>query len=62
MKFTFLWMLFISSIASAENFLVNSNKLFDFAEQTYPQFFSPAGAETFGLDNYLVRYYPDTDN
>jgi hypothetical protein len=62
MKFTFLWLLFISSIASAENFLVNSNKLFDFAEQTYPQFFSPAGAETFGLDNYLVRYYPDTDN
>ncbi|MDP6734231.1 MAG: DUF1566 domain-containing protein [Gammaproteobacteria bacterium] len=41
--------------------LTNSNRLFDFVEESYPQFFSPAGQETFGLDQYLGRYYADTD-
>ena len=62
MKFILLFLLFISTIASADNFLINSNKLFNFAEQSYPEFFSPAGVPTIGLDNYLVRYYSDTDN
>lgn len=62
MKFTLLLLLFISPTIFAENFLINSNKLFDFAEQSYPILFSPAGAATIDLDNYLVRYYSGTDN
>ena len=62
MKFILLFLLLISTTSSAENFLINSNKLFNFAEQSYPEFFSPAGMPTIGLENYLVRYYPDTGN
>ncbi|SFP48625.1 Protein of unknown function [Nitrosomonas cryotolerans] len=63
MKFiTLLLLLFTPIISSAENFLINSNKLFDFAEKSYPEYFSPAGVTTTTLDQYLVRYYPDTDN
>ncbi len=62
MKFTLLFLLLISTTSFAENYLINSNKLFDFAEQSFPELFSPAGVTTSGLDNYLVRYYPDTNN
>lgn len=62
MKFTtLLFLALIPAISAAENFLINSNKLFDFAEASYPEFFSPAGVETTTLDEYLVRYYPKTD-
>lgn len=62
MKFTtLLFLALIPAISAAENFLINSNKLFDFAETSYPEFFSPAGVETTTLDEYLVRYYPNTD-
>lgn len=60
MKFIFLFWILIPSISFAENFLVNSNKLFNFAEKSYPQFFSPAEMQTIALDGYLARYYPDT--
>lgn len=62
MKFILLFWLLIPSILFAENFLANSNKLFDFAEKTYPQFFNPAGMKTIALNEYLVRYYPNTGN
>lgn len=63
MKFiTLLFLIFIPAISFAENLLVNSNKLFDFAEKSYPELFNPTGIQTVGLDNYLVRYYPDTGN
>jgi hypothetical protein len=61
MKFLLLFWFLIPSISFAENFLINSNKLFDFAEKSYPQFFSPSGAETITFNGYLARYYPDTD-
>lgn len=61
MKFIFIFWVLIPSIAFAENLLVDSNKLFDFAEKSYPQFFYPAGIKTVALDGYLVRYYPNTD-
>lgn len=62
MKFTtLLFLALIPAISAAENFLVNSNKLFNFAETSYPNFFSPDGVETTTLDEYLVRYYPNTD-
>lgn len=62
MKFILLFWLLIPSILFAENFLANSNKLFDFAEKTYPHFFNPAGMRTIALNEYLVRYYPNTGN
>jgi Protein of unknown function (DUF3465) len=65
MKFTLLFpllfLLVISTSSLSENSLINSNKLFNFAEQSFPEYFSPAEMTTMGLDNYLVRYYPDTD-
>ncbi|MDR4515650.1 DUF3465 domain-containing protein [Nitrosomonas sp.] len=62
MKFTTLLLLaLIPGISDAENFLINSNKLFNFAEAAYPNYFDPAGVETTTLDEYLVRYYPSTD-
>ncbi len=60
MKLILLFWILIPSISFAENFLVNSNKLFDFAEKSYPQFFSSAGMATVALDGYLARHYPDT--
>lgn len=63
MRFTILlFSLLVSGITFAENFLINSNKLFNFAEESYPEFFSPARTATFSLNNYLVRYYPTTGN
>ena len=62
MKFILFFLLLISTTSFAENFLINSNKLFNFAEQSFPELFSPAGVTTSGLDNYLVRYYPETNN
>jgi hypothetical protein len=56
----FFWIL-IPSISFADSLMINSNKLFDFAEKTYPEFFDPAGTPTIALDRYLVRYYPDTN-
>jgi len=58
---TLIFLALIPAISAAENFLINSNKLFNFAEASYPNFFSPAGIETTILDEYLVRYYPNTD-
>ena len=62
MKFILLFWILIPSILFAENFLANSNKLFDCAEKTYPHFFNPAGMKTIALNEYLVRYYPNTGN
>lgn len=64
MKFIFIFMFLVltPTVSHSDNFLVNSNKLFDFAEKSSPEFFSPAGMTTFTLENYLVRYYPITGN
>ncbi|SET57288.1 Protein of unknown function [Nitrosomonas marina] len=62
MKFMILLLIaLIPGISAAENILINSNKLFNFAEVVYPNYFSPAGVETTTLDEYLVRYYPNTN-
>ncbi|SFL29117.1 Protein of unknown function [Nitrosomonas aestuarii] len=62
MKFiTLLFLALIPAISIAQNSLINSNKLFNFAEAAYPELFSSAGVETTTLDEYLVRYYPNSD-
>lgn len=39
-----------------------SDRLFDWAEKTYPALFSPAGQKTQSLAQYQVRYYAGTQN
>jgi hypothetical protein len=56
-----LSVLLYSTISFADN-LSDSNKLFDWAETNYPQFFSPAGQSTQQVGSYLARYYADTQN
>ena len=57
----YLFLLIASFQAIGDN-LSDSNRLFDWAEVGYPQFFSPAGTETFSIDIYTARYYSDTNN
>jgi len=54
-------LLFISSFQVLADNLSDSNQLFDWAEENFPQFFSPPGGETFEIDVYLARHYPDTN-
>lgn len=56
-----LFLTIIPMLSLADNFLINSNKFFNYAEDSYPEFFRPAGVVTVTLDDYLVRYYSDTD-
>lgn len=60
----FIIALGFSSQLFADNF-DDSNRLFYFAEQNFPQYFSPSGAETFEVDylskHYIARYYKETD-
>ncbi|HLP82684.1 MAG TPA: DUF3465 domain-containing protein [Nitrosomonas sp.] len=60
MKLINIFLILIPSISFADNILINSNKIFDFAEKSYPQFFNHVGTKTVALEGYLARYYPDT--
>jgi len=61
MKFSLFFALLFPFILQASD-LSNSNKLFDFAEEEYPELFQPDGTSTFKLEDYWVRYYSITDN
>lgn len=61
MKFVILFYMLFPTMLLASN-LSDSNKLFAFAENIYPEFFSPPGSSTFDFDGYLVRYYSETNN
>ena len=58
--FVVLFFFIYSFQVQADN-LSDSNQLFKWAEENYPQYFSPAGQETFQIENYLARYYKKTD-
>ncbi len=60
-KISAITVLFLISNSSWGASLADSNALFNFAEERYPQYFSPAGQESFELQGYTVRYYPDTN-
>ena len=55
-----LFCLLPASLVFADE-LSDSNRFFDFAEENYPQFFSPADQDTVEFQGYLVRYYADTN-
>ncbi|MFK5894671.1 MAG: hypothetical protein QM504_15735 [Pseudomonadota bacterium] len=38
------------------------NRLFDWAERNYPQYFAPPEQSSYEYSGYIVRYYPDTNN
>lgn len=50
-----------AGVAGHSQSLEDSNRLFNWAETNYPQFFSPAGAKNVDYQGYLVRYYEDTN-
>ena len=58
--FILLLLLTYSQHVISDN-LSDSNKLFNWAEEHYSQYFNPPGEDTFELDKYLVRYYKSTD-
>ena len=60
MRFVSIFLLIFPLLSFADN-LSDSNRLFDFAEKSFAYCFSPANAETFQWNEYLVRYYPETD-
>ncbi|NOQ77611.1 MAG: hypothetical protein GQ475_07490 [Methylococcaceae bacterium] len=60
-KFLTGLLLLASSMNVLADNLSNSNKLFDFAEGAFPQYFSPAGMETQVVGDYLLRQYPAND-
>ena len=56
-KIIFLFLIFISQSASANN-LSDSDTLFDWAEDSFPEFFGPSGQITSDqYAGYLIRYY-----
>jgi len=60
-KALFFCLFFTYSIQSQADNLSNSNRLFDWVETNFSEYFSPAGAETFEINGFLARYYSDTD-
>jgi len=65
MTFKKIWLtfifIFVSSISTANATLLDdSNTIFNWAEMTYPQYFSPAGQQTQTADPWYFRYYPST--
>lgn len=50
-----------ASVGVLADNLSDSNKLFDFAENAFPQYFSPAGIQTQSVNGYLLRHYPATN-
>lgn len=60
MKKILILSLFLTySLQAFSDNLSDSNKLFNWAEKNYAHYFSPPGAITFKIENYLVRYYKD---
>lgn len=62
MKKILISLLFLTySVQVYSDNLSDSNKLFNWAEENYSQYFDPPGGNTFKIENYLVRYYKNTD-
>lgn len=49
------------SLQAFSDNLSDSNKLFDWAEKNYSQYFNPPKGGTFKVESYWVRYYKSTD-
>lgn len=49
------------SLQALSDNLSDSNKLFNWAEANYPQYFNPPKEKTFKVENYWVRYYKSTN-
>ena len=62
MKKILILLLFLTySLQVFSDNLSDSNKLFNWAEENYSQYFNPPGGSTFEIENYRVRYYKNTD-
>lgn len=56
------WLLGVIFSSAVADLRTDANKIFNWAEQNYSQFFSPDGSETNTFEQWLYRYYSDTDN
>ncbi|MFK7865020.1 MAG: peroxidase family protein [Pseudohongiellaceae bacterium] len=41
--------------------IADSNRVFDWAERNFSELFSPAGVRTLSIDNFVARFYSDTN-
>ena len=57
--FLILISLFLPGLATARD-VDRAKLMFDWTERNYPDYFSPAGQQTFLAEDFLIRYYPDT--
>lgn len=63
--FAFLFLLlpsFVSALSTPDiNKIITANRIFDEAEKQFPQYLSPQGAKTDIYQEWIYRYYSDTD-
>ncbi len=62
MKIIKIFLLFAYSFSIQANNIDDSNRVFDWAELKYQHLFPSSKVETEKIDDYLVRYYPSTNN
>ncbi|GEM_PF-4891190 len=51
-----------STLTASQLKIINSDRLFDWAENKYPELFSPAQQPSITVPNWYYRYYPATNN
>ncbi len=56
-----LWLVLTATFQASAGGLVDSNKLFAWAEGKYPAYLSPSGPETVQTDDGFSRFYADTE-
>lgn len=61
MRVILLFLLFFP-LTSFANDYDDANKLFEFAEKNYPQFFHSFNTGTYRFEDYWLRYYSKTEN
>lgn len=61
MSFILLFLLCLP-LSSFANDYDDANKLFEFAEKDYPQFFHSFNTGTYRFEDYWLRYYSETEN
>ncbi|MCP5206041.1 MAG: hypothetical protein H7A01_02455 [Hahellaceae bacterium] len=60
LKLFWLVLVLLCTFQTRADDLEVSNSLFEWAEKNFPEYFSPAGSETFAADVFYARYYEDT--
>jgi hypothetical protein len=59
--FTLTLLLSFTPVCHAADNLTSFNTICDWAETTFPEYFSPMGMQTREISGYLIRYYENTN-